>query len=115
MRRKAITAIPMEKEARGSEMDTVTRFEAGERSYAGVFGIGQRVTGSALRGGQVAVRFILHHLADAETVLGKELDYSGMPLDRTIQSVPEASIWLVCTTTRVATWSSSTVKPVFGR
>ena len=92
--------------------------------------------------GKWPVRFILHHLADAETVLfdrirriiseprqvlwafdqdswARSLDYSKMPLDlsrRIYDSVRAASfIRLVCITRAVATLNSSIVKQAFGR
>ncbi len=85
-------------------MDIVTRLEAARNQTLGYFNLSDEQLARSYGSGKWSVRFILHHLADAETVLfdrirrvlseprqvlwafdqdawAKGLDYSRLPLD----------------------------------
>ena len=124
-------------------MDIVTRLETARDRTLKCFELSDEQLARSYGVGKWSVRFILHHLADAETVLfdrirrilseprqvlwafdqglvGKKA--STIPRcpsiclgESTIQFALASSIRLICITTAVATLNSSTVKQAFGR
>jgi len=126
----------------GIDMDIVPRLEAARDRTLKYFELNNEQLARSYGPGKWPVRFILHHLADAETVLFDRIrriiseprqvlwafdqdSWAGTSTilgchsiclaESTIQSVPASSIRLVSTTTEAATWNSSTVKQAFGR